>query len=443
MKRIYKEIHVEPLFFWVFASICALFTASFFVPFMFYVAQVVLLLIFIVAVLDGLLLFTKKEPVAINRICPKMMSLGDENKIRLTIQQKYPYAVKLLLIDELPYQLQKRDFGIQMELKNQKIEKQTYIVTPTQRGEYTFGNINAHLRTPLGLLSRHIILDKQQMVPVYPSVVQMKKYELKAFTSTTPQGVKKIRRIGHSYEFEQIKNYVRGDDTRSINWKASGRRGELMVNQYEDERSQQIYTIIDRSRSMRMPFNGMTLLDYAINTSLVMSNLVLRKHDKAGLMSFADKIGSVIVAERGNRQLHSILQSLYNEKESDTEANYELLYNATRNLIKGRSLLFLYTNFESLYSLQRVLPLLRKLNRFHLLVVMFFENTELTEFSQEDCSDIKGIYHQTIARKMVYEKDYIMQELHRHGIQAIKTKPETLSIDSINKYLELKSRGMI
>ena len=99
-----------------------------------------------------------------------------------------------------------------------------------------------------------------------------------------------MRRIGHSYEFEQIKNYVRGDDYRSINWKATSRRGHLMVNQYEDERAQQVYNIIDKSRSMKMPFNGMSLLDYAINTSLVISNVALQKHDRAGLMTFSDKM---------------------------------------------------------------------------------------------------------------------------------------------------------
>jgi uncharacterized protein (DUF58 family) len=110
----------------------------------------------------------------------------------------------------------------------------------------------------------------------------MKKYELKAHVSSRSEGIKRHRRLGHSYEFDQIKEYVVGDDNRSVNWKASSRKGALMVNQYEDERSQQIYSIIDKSRAMHMPFNNLTLLDHAINTSLVISNIILQKHDKAG-----------------------------------------------------------------------------------------------------------------------------------------------------------------
>jgi uncharacterized protein (DUF58 family) len=184
-------------------------------------------------------------------------------------------------------------------------------------------------------------------------------------------------------------------------------------------------------------------LDYAINTSLVISNIALQKYDKAGLLTFTDKLGSVIKADNRKSQLTNIIHALYNEKEHSLEANYELMYSGIRNLIKGRSLIFLYTNFESTYALERVLPILRKINKLHLLVVMFFENTELKELAEKDCITTMDIYSQTIARKQIMEKTVIQQELLKFGIQTIKSKPEELSINTINKYLELKARGMI
>ncbi|MBN2818706.1 MAG: DUF58 domain-containing protein, partial [Bacteroidales bacterium] len=257
------------------------------------------------------------------------------------------------------------------------------------------------------------------------------------------QGIKKIRRIGHSYEFEQIKQYVSGDDTRSLNWTASSRASQLMVNQYEDERSQPVYCLIDKSRTMRMPFNNLSLLDYAINTSLVISNIVLRKHDKAGLLTFSNKMGNFIKAEKSSKQLNKIINTLYSETVQWLEADYELLYSATRNFIRGRSLLLLFTNFESTYALERVLPILRKLNQMHLLVVMFFENTELVSFSEQLCGNLLEINQQTAAKQIIQHKDLVQQMLQMHGIQCIKTKPEELSINTINKYLELKARGFI
>ncbi len=194
---------------------------------------------------------------------------------------------------------------------------------------------------------------------------------------------------------------------------------------------------------MRMPFNGLSLLDYAINTSLVISNIVLRKHDKAGLMTFSNKLGTFLKAEKNSSQLNKILQNLYNEKVNWPESDYELLYSAARNFIRGRSLLFLFTNFESTYALERVLPLLRKLNQLHLLVIMFFENTELLSYVDQPCHDLLDINQQTAAKELILHKEQILHILKMHGIQAIKTTPDNLSLDTVNKYLELKARGFI
>jgi uncharacterized protein (DUF58 family) len=216
-----------------------------------------------------------------------------------------------------------------------------------------------------------------------------------------------------------------------------------MVNQNEDEKSQLVYCVIDKGRAMKMPFNHLSLLDHSINTALVISNIILRKSDKAGLLTFSDKMGTLVKADRGGTQLRRIMEALYWQKESQQESNYEMLYTGIRNMIKSRSLLFLFTNFESPYAMERILPLLRSINRMHLLVVIFFENTELVELSHHQAQNIAEVYKQTIAQKLVVEKQQIVQELNRYGIQSILTKPEELAMNTINKYLELKSRGLI
>jgi uncharacterized protein (DUF58 family) len=289
-----------------------------------------------------------------------------------------------------------------------------------------------------------VFIGEPQMTPVYPSIIQMKKYELLAFARISNyEGIKKVRKLGHSYEFEKIRQYAVGDDLRSINWKATGRRSQLMVNQYEDERSQQVYSIIDKSRAMHMPFNGLSLLDYAVNTSLVISNIALQKYDKTGLVTFSHKIGSTIPAERSPVQLKKILQALYYEKPQPFEANYDLLYRGVKNVIHGRSLIFIYLNFESTYAMERALPVLKKINHIHLLVIMIFENSELADFSMKKPEYVSDIYAQTIAQKLLNEKKQIVAKLRKYGIQTILSKPEDLSINTVNKYLELKAKGMI
>ena len=192
-----------------------------------------------------------------------------------------------------------------------------------------------------------------------------------------------------------------------------------------------------------MPFDGLTLMDHAVNTSLVLSNIALKKHDRAGLFTFSDKIGAVLKAESKAAQLNKILQTLYKESERSTEANYELLYYFSRKLVSGRSLMVLFTNFESMYALDRVLPILRRISAFHLLVVVFFENAAVRDFAEQSPSTVEGIYQQTIARKFLAEKGAMVQKLRQFGIQAVLTSPEDLSMNTINKYLELKARGLI
>jgi len=410
-----------------------------------YTAALYLLLIGILASLGELIfLFFKKLPFSAVRRLPNKLSLGDYNEVVITIQNRTKLIWSFMVIDELPYQLQERNFSLNATLLPKKVVDLSYTIHPLQRGNYYFGDILLFTGTVLNFVKRRVRIPAQDVVPVYPSIIQMKKLEILSLPKAMLQyGVKKVRRIGHSYEFEQIKNYSLGDDVRNINWKASAKANGLRVNQFEEERSQQIYCVIDRSRIMKMPFNGLSLLDYAVNASLVISNTALNKKDRAGLISYAETIKSRIPADSKTGQLNRILNSLYNEKQSVGEANYELLYHGIRNMVKTRSLLFLFTNFESLYSLKRILNLLRRLNRSHLLVVIFFENSELKSYTQKESTDLKEIYYKTAAEEFLYDKEQISLELKKHKIQTICTKPEDLSINVLNKYLELKARGSI
>jgi uncharacterized protein (DUF58 family) len=338
----------------------------------------------------------------------------------------------------LPIQLQIRDFKINFNLANKETKKQHYILDPKSRGDYSFGNTICYLSSKIGFIQRRIITSNSAMVKVYPSIVQMKNIELKAFSSTSIfNGVKKIRRIGHSYEFEQIKSYVNGDDYRTINWKATSRKNSLMVNHYEDEKSQQVYSVIDRGRLMNMPFNGLSLLDYSINTALAISNVSIRKSDKAGVLTFDNNSVNFIKADNKNKQLQLIIELLYRQTESTKESDFELLFTNIKNNLNGRSLLFLFTNFESSAALKRQISILRKINLQHLLVVVIFENDEIKSIAKADVANFSEMYNQAIAQKFIIEKQQMLQILTQYGIQTIYTTPSELSMSTLNKYLEL------
>ena len=398
----------------------------------------------IFSLLDILLLFLSKGQITADRTVPDKLSNGDENCIQIKITNQYLFRTALKIIDELPFQFQKRDFGLFSRLKSGENKFFSYSVRPTERGVYSFGSLNIFASSPIGLLSRKYRFGVDKEVPVYPSFLQLRKYDLLAFSNRLSEyGIKKIRRIGHTMEFEQIKDYIQGDDIRNINWKATAKKGQLMVNQFQDEKSQPVYSVIDKGRVMKMPFNELSLLDYAINATLVISNIALKKHDKAGMFSFSNKIENRVAAERRSSQMNLILETLFNLKTNFVESDFSRLYVEVKRNLPQRSLLLLYTNFETLDALHRQLPYLQAIAKQHLLVVIFFENTELAAFAKEKANTTLQIFEQTIAEKFIFEKQLIVNELRNYGIQTILTKPEDLTINTINKYLEIKAKGLL
>jgi uncharacterized protein (DUF58 family) len=393
---------------------------------------------------DSLLLYRTKKGLYGHRFTPEKLSNGDDNELRIYLENFYPFNISLRVIDEIPHQFQRRDLNFYLGIHPGESKVIRYALRPVKRGEYSFGAVNVFVHSPLGLIARRFRFSADKIVPVYPSYIQMRKYELLAISNRlTDTGIKKIRRIGNNMEFELIKEYVSGDDFRTINWKATARKNVLMVNHYQDERSQQVYSLIDKGRVMKMPFEGMSLLDYAINASLVISNIAIRKSDKAGLITFQEKLGAHVPASRGSNQMGKIMEVLYNQKTAYRETDFAVVHNYVRRKITQRSLLLLFTNFESLYALQRQLPFLKSLSQSHLLVVIFFENTELQALIAKPADDLKKVYQKAIAERFSCEKRLIVKELQKHGIQAILTTPKNLSVDTINKYLELKARGLI
>jgi uncharacterized protein (DUF58 family) len=394
--------------------------------------------------MDLVLLFRFKNAITARRLLPEKFSNGDDNPAPITITNNYPFEILLDVIDELPVQFQKRDFSYKANLKPNEIHDFEYQVRPVERGEYYFGNLNIYASTKLKIIKRKYQFQKEQMIMVYPSFIQMQKYDFLAISnSLTEFGLKKIRRIGQTSEFEQIKEYVKGDDFRTVNWKATAKRAQLMVNQYEDEKSQPIYSIIDTGRVMKMPFNGLKLLDYAINSTLAFSNVALKKHDKVGMLSFSKSIEHFLPAINKLTYLNNILEGLYNIETQFNDSDFGLLYAQLKRKVTHRSLLLLYTNFEHISSLKRQLPYLQAISKKHMLVVIFFKNTELDELISKDSEDIQSIYHKTIAEKFAFEKRLMVKELQKHGIQSILTAPEKLTINTINKYLEIKARGLL
>ncbi|MCF6279294.1 MAG: DUF58 domain-containing protein [Flavobacteriaceae bacterium] len=439
-----KGLYIHERFFQAIAIIALLFLVSFWFPVVYSLSWILFLILSVLFVVDLIILFRFKNGFKARRLLSEKFSNSDDNPVPITLENKYPFKIEVKIIDELPKQFQKRDFEYTTSIKVGEKHDFEYALKPVERGEYHFGKLNAFVSSPLKIIAKRYKFDDTAMVSVYPSYIQMKKYEFLAMSNRlTEFGLKKIRRIGHTMEFEQIKDYVAGDDVRTINWKATAKRGQLMINQYQDEKSQPIYSIIDLGRVMKMPFEELKLLDYAINSTLAFSNIALRKNDKAGLLTFSKNVDTIVPASNKKTHLNIINESLFNIDTQFSDSDFGLLYAMIKRKITHRSLLILYTNFEHISAMKRQLPFLKAIAKQHLLVTVFFENTELDEMITANAEDLQDVYHKTIAEKFAYEKRLIVKELQNRGIHAILTKPKNLTVNVINKYLEFKAKGFI
>jgi uncharacterized protein (DUF58 family) len=401
-----------------------------------------ILLVLILA--DFLYLYFPAFRFTCKRIIAQRFSNSDPNPVTLQVWHNYPFPLLVNIFEELPEQFQARTNHYSRKMQGGKRHSIQYSLRPVHRGDYRFENTICMLQTALGLVQRRIVTSEPVNVKVYPSFLQLRQFRLMANTAQIlEKGTIQLRKIGHSLEFEHIKEYVQGDDRRAVNWKATARKANLMVNHFMDERSQQVYCVIDKGRLMKMPFKGLSLLDYAINSSLVLASVALHRQDRFGMLTFSHKAGEFIAADRKSSQLRLIQESLYRISTEFLESDFEKLYLQLRTMVRQRSLLVLFTNFESITGMRRQLPYLLQLAKHHLLLVVFFENTELVSLSHMPAQSLPEVYTSAIAGKFVFEKKLIVKELLHHGIMSILTAPENLTVQTVNKYIELKTRQAI
>lgn len=439
-----KNLYINTRFFFALIGVGMLYVFAFFFPFLMIAAHAAMLLCFLASFVDYLFVFNRNAGILAQRILPEKLSNGDENPVKVDIRNNYGFTIKIYVIDEIPFQFQKRDFLIEKQLEAGKNSFFQYILEPKERGEYHFGNLNVYVSSPLGFVSKRFTFQKDAHLAAYPSFIHLRKYELMALQSEfLLGGIKKIRKLGHTMEFEQIREYVPGDDIRTINWKATSKTSRLMINQFQDEKAQRIFMLIDTGRTMKMPFNGLSLLDYSINAAMALSHIILKKGDRAGMMTFSKKTENKIAADNKSGQLRKISEALYNIKTDFFESDFNRLYQDVKYSLNQRSLILLFTNFETLDGLNRQMKYLRGIAKNHLLVVVFFKNSELQTLIHQHPETVQGIYDEIIAEKFEFEKKLIIQELRRYGIYTVYTLPENLNVDVINKYLEIKARGIL
>ena len=437
-----SSLYLSPRLFAVLGWLAVTFVLGHFFPILVRVGDVALVALAGIVACEALVLWRGRLHVT-REVAPRL-SNGDENPVLLRVANSYRVPVRVEVRDEVPPEFQRRDLRLPVRVGPRESDEISYVLRPVRRGVYRFGHVVAFATVGLGLVQRRFRGGEAEEVAVYPAFHQLRSLDLVLRTDRLDAlGIRPVRRRGAATSFEHVREYARGDEVRHVNWRATARRGHLMVNQYEDERAQPVVCLLDTARTMQMPFDGLTLLDHAINATVMLSGVALAKGDMPGAALFGKQPGAFVMPDRRRGQMERMLQALYRATPETGESDLGRMAVEVDRRLPRRSALVLFSNFASHAGLSRMLPALRRLSARHLVVVVLFDNPLLRALGETVPTNLEAAYNLAVARRMRAERLLLQTELQRAGLRVLHVPPQALTPSLVGEYLAIKTEGVL
>ena len=294
---------------------------------------------------------------------------------------------------------------------------------------------------PLGLCYRYFSLELAKEFKVYPNLGDLSKYRLIITKHRLlMNGQKRIPKRGMGFEFESLREYVPGDDYKKINWAGTARANKLIVNQYEAEKNQPVYILLDTGRAMSYSIRGYKKLDYSINAALILSDIVGQKGDNSGLMVFDTEVSTLLKPGKGSAHRNEMMEALYHITDSEMSSDYTGAFIHLLGVQKQRSIVFIFTDFETSEEAKELMEAVTVLARKHVPVVILCVNESLEKIAKGSSKDARGVFNEAMAESLLDERKFLVRSLNLRGAICLETYAENFAIDTVNQYLVLKDR---
>jgi uncharacterized protein (DUF58 family) len=381
------------------------------------------------------------------------LSLGAANPITIQVESRAPRAATLTILDEPPVGfVHATPATLSLTLDPRTTESLQYQVRPVRRGDFHFGNLNLRWPGPLGLFIRQGVIQAEEAVKVYPNIYAIRQYELLVRNhQLTEMGVRSVRQRGEGTAFESLRDYTPDDSFRSINWKATARRGKPISTDYEPERSQRVLIMLDVGRMMRGAIraedNGeawsMAKVDFVINSILLLSYVANRKGDQVGLLVFADEVKQFLPPEPGRAHFQKLLDQMYALHSEPIEADYGRAVTFLKARQKKRALVVCFTDLSGARASESLLAHMPRLRIQHLPLLVTIRDPMLDQQAQQSIHDSAQVYQRAVAQQLLDERHILLQQLRQRGVLTLDVDAAHLSAQVVNRYLELKGSALI
>ena len=328
-----------------------------------------------------------------------------------------------------------------------------YWITPSRRGDYSFGNISVRFPTRWQLWNLQFRHDAAQNVRVYPDTSSVRQFELRLRQGRLRDlGLHLLKMRGQGTEFESLRDYSTDDEFRNINWKASARQGKLIANNFQIERDQTVLIALDCGRMMTAMSRirhqdalahpiAMSKLDWTINASVLLAHVAVSMGDAVGLLLFTDKVLQYIPPRKGTMQNNLLIETLYQLQPTLVEPDYRAAYEHLLSRKLRRALVVTFTDIVDPETSSELLTASAALRRRHNPLCITINNQDVLEMAAHSPANVPQVYQKAMATRMLTGRHQALETLRHHGVGVLDVVSEHLALETVNRYLELKARA--
>lgn len=399
-------------------------------------------LLLLAALVDAILA-PGRERLWIDRRAPAKLSLGTVGDVWITIRNASRRRLRLRLTDDLPAALVRiGDEVHEREVRPGELASLGYQVRADARGPARIGPIYVRILGPLGLVWLQYRQLREDTVRVQPGILEVRRYRLSGLRDRLRElGLRNVRERGEGGSFESLRTYVRGDDPRTIDWKATARHDELMVRNYEAERSQNVMIAIDAGRLMTERIGGRERIDYALAAALLLAEVASKNGDRIGLLVFSDEVEQYLPPARA--PLSRIADVLGDVRPRLVESNYPEAFAHLARQLRRRSLLVLFTDLIDAQASSALIAHLTHATTRHLPLAVTLRNPDLEAIAAGIVADEAGAYRRAAAEELLQARAEALTTMQRARILVADTAPDVAVPTVVNRYLDVKRRGLL
>jgi uncharacterized protein (DUF58 family) len=393
------------------------------------------------AVIDALLV--RRRRFEMERTVAPIFSVGRANPVTIHLRNTSSRTVRGTVTDDPVDAALTTGLPAAFELGPHGGCTVRYEITPERRGARALGGVAVRYDAPLGFVARQERVEIPGRVDVYPDVHAARSLEMLRRQGRQDARVGSLRVRGGDTELERLRPYQRGDEVRHIDWRATARKDDLIVRQYQAESNQNVVFALDVGRGMRGESGGLTSIDHALNAALLAADVAIRGGDRAGLMAFDDQPRAFVRPAGGRSGARKLTRAVYALEAGMAATDYRAAMSFLQAQMKARSLFVVFTNLLDPRSAKELASSLRSLLPRHLPLCVLMKDTDVEALAKAPAQGEVDLYVRAAAAETLAWRDGLVRQLERGGVLVLDAKPGDVTPGLVKRYLEIKARRLL